>query len=92
MVTDFVNFFWTLLSEWTATAVAVAEEPLLLEVTVLIFHAEEGHVVLWEEEVHLDVRPLYVNVALIDTDQSVKPFLLLYFEVFVFVMDFDEER
>ncbi len=38
------------------------------------------------------MRPLYVNVALIDTDQSVKPFLLLYFEVFVFVMDFDEER
>ena len=37
------------------------------------------------------MRPLYVNVALIDTDQSVKPFLLLYFEVFVFVMDFDEE-
>lgn len=54
MVTDFVKSFDILPEE----CVAVAEFPLLLEETDLIFHVFAGQVVLWEQDVHLAVLPL----------------------------------
>lgn len=54
MVTDFVKSFNILPEE----CVAVAEFPLLLEETDLIFHVFAGQVVLWEQDVHLAVLPL----------------------------------
>lgn len=92
MVTDFVKSLDILPIDCVAVAFAVAEFPLLLEETDLIFHVLEGHVVLWEQDTHLAVLPLYVKVALIDTDQSIVPFLFLYLVILVFVIVFSVER
>lgn len=58
MVTDFVKSLDILPEECVAVAFAVAEFPLLLEETDLIFHVFAGQVVLWEHDVHLAVLPL----------------------------------
>lgn len=92
MVTDFVKSLDILSKECVAVAFAVAEFPLLLEETDLIFHVLAGQVVLWEYDVHLEVLPLYVKVALIDTDQSIAPLLFLYLVVLVLVTVFVVEK
>lgn len=78
--------------ECVTIAFAVAEFPLLLDDTDLIDHVLAGAVALWEQAVHLEVEPLYIKVALIDSDQRIVPFLFLYRKVLVFVIVLDVER
>ena len=47
--------------------------PILEETQLLIDHDLPGAVALCEHLVHLDVLPLYVNVALIETDHITEP-------------------
>ena len=55
------------------TAFAVAVCPLLEEVQLFIDHDLAGAVALCEQLVHFDVFPLYVKVALIETDHKTEP-------------------
>ena len=92
IVIDLVKSLDSLSEVWVAVTFAVAEFPLLLEDTDLIFQVFAGQVVLWEHDVHFEVLPSYVKVALIETDQSTVPLAFLYFAVFVFVIVFAVDR
>ena len=68
-----ILFFEPSESVCVAVAFAVALFPLFEEEELLIDHDLPGAVVLCEQRVHLDVLPLYVNVALIETDHMTEP-------------------
>jgi hypothetical protein len=69
-----VIIFWGPLVLWCVTAaLTVAVFPFLEEEALFMDHALPGAVVLWEQRVHFEVLPLYVKVALIETDHNTEP-------------------
>lgn len=74
-----------------ATTFAVALFPLFEEVQLLIDQSLDGAVVLCEQLVHFEVLPLYVKVALIDTDHKTVPTEFLYVAVLVLVIVLEDD-